>query len=296
MEESYQIFTDVTADLDVSLFRPGEVEFIPMHVTLGANQFLHFCDYREMSVSEFYSRLKNGEPAQTVQINISEYCCFFEPFLQSGIDILYFCFSSGLSGTNQSANIAASLLKEKYPERKIVVIDTLCASIGLGTLVYTAAEKKREGMSFEELCTWADENKLNVCHLFAVDDLKHLHRGGRLSAATAIAGSMLQIKPILSLDAAGKLYITAKARGAVRANEIMIENMLSLGIGLNNQTVLIGHANAPENAKTLSDMIFQTGAVKETKICNIGPVIGSHVGQGMTSLSFFGKRRSSIFS
>jgi DegV family protein with EDD domain len=211
--------------------------------------------------------------------------------LQKGLDIIYLCFSSGLSATIQSAQIAISELQNKYPDRKILCIDTLCASTGLGFLVYNAWQKQLQGYTVDQLAAWVEEEKLHVCHWFTVEDLHHLHKGGRLSKTAAIAGTMLQIKPLLIVDNSGNLSVVEKIRGKNKAYRIMIDRMKNSGIDLENQTIFIGHGDDIESAQKLAEMIRGEVQVKEIFIMPIGPVVGAHTGPGMLSIFFFGQTR-----
>jgi len=191
----------------------------------------------------------------------------------------------------QSAHLAIENLKGLFPNRKIICIDSLCASTGLGFLTYHAALKQAEGMSIEALSEWVESNKLKVCHWFTVEDLDNLYRGGRLSKSAAIAGNMLKIKPVLIVDETGNLKVVEKIRGTKNAYKSMINHLLNSGINLEDQTIFIGHGDDIESAHNLSEMIKTQIQVKDVKIMPIGPVIGTHTGPGMLSLFFFGSTR-----
>ena len=178
---------------------------------------------------------------------------------------------------------------EEYPERRVVCVDSLCASIGEGLLVYLAGRLKAEGKSFEEVTDWVQENHTKICHWFTVDDLIHLKRGGRLNSLEAVVGTALKIKPVLSVDREGKLTVVAKVRGAKKGMEYLKERLINDGLNTKDQTVLIGHADAPETAQQLKDQLLSEGLVKEAIITNVGPIIGTHVGSGMFALTFLGE-------
>lgn len=182
-------------------------------------------------------------------------------------------------------------LQKKYPDRKIVIVDSLCASVGEGLLVYHAGLKKRAGMQLSALADWVEQNKQRVCHWFVVDDLEHLKRGGRIGTVTAAFGKALQIKPLLSVDSDGKLTTVAKIRGASKVLEGLADRLISDGANTKEQTVIIGHADVLEDAQALDRLLKERGLIKDSIIADIGPVIGTHVGAGMLALTFMGERR-----
>ena len=268
----YVLVTDGTADLPGELFAKLGVEVVPMEFFVNEKPYQHYADAREMSFEEFYRRVKAEEE--------------FTPIMEKGLDILYLCFSSGLSGTYQASLMAAETLMEKYPGRKIVSVDSLCASIGEGLLAYRAGLKKQEGLSMEELEKWIYENRLKVRHWFVVDDLDHLRQGGRISAAAAILGTALGVKPLLSVDKEGKLVTAAKLRGPKKVLETFCQKIESEGYKSSEQTVVIGHAANPELAGKLKKTLLERGLIKDAIIADIGPVIGTHVGAGMCALVY----------
>lgn len=282
----YVIATDSTADIPYTFLEELGVEVVPMEFLVGDDSYQHYADAREMSFEEFYKRVKAGEKVSTTQINYYTYESVFSPILEKGQDILYICFSSGLSGTYQASLMAADELMEKYPGRKIVSIDSLCASIGEGLLVYLAALRKKEGMGFEELEKWVCDNRLKVRHWFVVDDLEHLRQGGRISAAQAILGTALGVKPLLSVDAEGKLITAAKLRGAKKILDTFCQKIAADGDNSSGQTVIIGHASNLEMAKKMEAVLLERGLIKNAIIADIGPIIGAHVGAGMCALVF----------
>ena len=235
--------------------------------------------------------LREGAMATTSAVNVGDYTEALTPFLEAGKDVLVLAFSSGLSATCHSAQIAAGELMEQYPDRKVYVVDTLCASLGQGLLVWYAANLKKQGKTMEEVRDWTEEHKLNLCHWFTVDDLHFLKRGGRVSAATAVVGSMLQIKPVLHVDNEGHLINMAKARGRKAALKALVDHMEQTAIDPAGQTVFISHGNAPEDAEYLAKQIRSRMKVKDIVISTIGPVIGSHSGPGTIALFFFGTVR-----
>ncbi|MEG2221842.1 MAG: DegV family protein [Oscillospiraceae bacterium] len=287
MERTYQILTDSTADLDAATLAAPGLTVIPMPITLDGTSFHHYGDYRELSSADFYAALRAGKEVQTAQINILAYLRAFLRELRAGRDVIYLCFTSGLSGTIQSAQMVIAVLREKYPQRKILCIDSLCASIGQGFFVRGAVEQQSAGLSFDQLSDWAEGHKRLVAHWFTVEDLHHLHRGGRLSKTAAVAGTMLQVKPILTLDAEGKLTIAGKVRGTQKAYRTMVDTMRDTAAELSGQTLYIGHGDNPQGAQKLEDMIRAEFAVGEIFTVPIGPVIGAHTGPGMVALVYW---------
>jgi len=289
MDYSFAVVCGATFDLPQSVIEEYDLEVIPMNVRVGEQEYLYHPDEKELSCKEFYERVRAGEESGTSQITPSVFEETFGKFLKEGKDVLFIAFSSGLSGTYNSARLAAEELSEKYPERKVVCIDSLCASIGEGLLVYLAGKLRKEGKSFEETAAWVTENRTKVCHWFTVDDLIHLKRGGRLNSLEAVVGTALKIKPVLSVDSEGKLTVVNKVRGVKKGMEYLKERLIADGIDSKAQTVFVGHADALETAEQLKEQLLSEGLVKEVIITNIGPIIGTHVGSGMFALTFLGE-------
>lgn len=285
---SYALVSDATLDLPLDLIEQYDIKVVPMAFTLDGEEILHYPDERNMTNEEFYQALKEGKTSSTSQINPMTYVDFMKPILEVGQDILYVCFTSGLSGTYQSALLAKDMLLEDYPERKIEVVDSLCASAGQGYFVYLVAQKKEEGLSLEELTQWTIENRQRIAHWFTVDDLFHLQRGGRLSFAEAMLGSALKIKPIISVDEKGGLYVENKVRGNKRAVEYMLSKMNDT-MDETQTTVFVGHGDAAQRAEDLKEKILKNTKAEEVIITKIGPVIGSHTGPGMLAVLFLKK-------
>jgi DegV family protein with EDD domain len=245
----------------------------------------------EKSIKMVYDGLRNGETATTCAVNPDGWTKIMEPSLAAGEDVLVMTFTSGMSTTYQSAVIAAEDLKEKYPQRKIIVIDTLCAAHGQALLVWYACRKRDAGLSIDEVAAWVEENKLHLCHWVTVDDLDHLKRGGRISAATALVGGLLNIKPIIHVDNEGKLVSVGKARGRKAALQTLAKKLGELGEGFDNETVFISHGDCEEDAQLLAEMVKRDYGVKNVLIGYIGAVIGSHSGPGTIAFFFLGKER-----
>lgn len=289
MNESYAIVSGATGDMPQSIIEELGLHVIPMTVRVGEQDYLYHPDEKELSCKEFYTKLSAGEDAVTSQITPIVFREVFEKYCKEGKDVLYIAFSSGLSGTVNSARLVAQELLEEYPERRIECIDSLCASIGEGFLVYLAGKLRKEGKSFEEVTEFVTENCTKVCHWFSVDDLIHLKRGGRLNSLEAVVGTALKIKPVLSIDREGKLTVVSKVRGTKKGMDYLRDRLVSDGIDTANQTVMIGHADAQEIAEQLKEQLLAEGLVKDVIISNVGPIIGTHVGSGMFALTFLGE-------
>ncbi len=287
----YVILTDSSCDLSAELAEQLGVEVLPLTVEIEGKRYHNYLDGREIGFAEFYAKLRSGIPATTAAVNVGEFTDKMEPILQAGKDILIPAFSSGLSTTYNSAAIAAADLSERYPDRKIYVVDTLAASLGQGLLVYLAAQKKAAGASIEEVRDWLEENKLHLCHWFTVDDLNHLKRGGRVSATTALLGTMLSIKPVMHVDDEGHLINVGKARGRLASLKAMVDKMAETAIEPASQTVFISHGDCPEDAEKVAQMVRERFGVKDVVINYVGPVIGAHSGPGTLALFFLGTHR-----
>lgn len=295
MEETsrkdYAVITDSTADLSPELVRELDVEIIPLQFVIDDHTYLNYPDGRELSEKAFYQMLRQQKTATTVQVNASRFVEFFEPILQQGRDVLYIAFSSGLSGTYHYSLMAREELQEKYPERRIYICDSLAASMGEGLLVYHAVMEKRKGKDISEVYQWVEDHKKNLCHWFTVDDLHHLKRGGRVSSATALLGTMLGIKPVLHVDDEGHLINVDKVRGRRQSLQAMVEKMCQTCIDPENQMIFISHGDCLEDAQALADMVRERMQVKDIVIHYIGPVIGAHSGPGTVALFFLGTKR-----
>lgn len=285
---SYVILTDSSSDLSVELLAKYNVASLPLAVTFEGEEP---CTNDKIEAKSFYARLRSKAKVTTSAAGIDAFLAFFEQYLEQGKDILYLGFSSGLSGTYNAGFVAARELREKYPDRKILTVDTLCASLGQGLIVYYAAKKRDEGATVEEVKAYIKELRPNLCHWFTVDDLFFLKRGGRVSAATAIVGSMLQFKPILHVDDEGHLINVDKVRGRKNAIEALVKRMQESAINPAEQTVFISHGDCEEDAQLLANRIRETMGVTDIVINYIGPVIGAHSGPGTLALFFIGKER-----
>ena len=285
---NYQIITDSGADLSQQLLQQLDVKSVSLSLLYrGQTQEDKVTD----DIVEFYNALGQGEEAKTSAVNPEGWAGVIEPALKAGKDALVLTFSSGLSTTYQSAVIAANDLLEQYPDRKIRVVDTRCASLGQGLFVYHVCKKRDEGLELEELAAWAEDHKLNLCHWFTVNDLMYLKRGGRVSAATALVGTMLQIKPVLHVDDEGHLINVGKARGRKASIDALVKKMEETALEGQNDVAYICHGNCLEDAKYLAQKIKERCGVKEVHIGFTGAVIGSHAGPGVLALFYLGSHR-----
>ena len=288
---SYQIFTDATADLSENLMEGlPRVEVIPMQIQLDGQEYT-YGPGGNITAGEFFAAQRSGKFAMTSSINPGTYFEVFEPCLESGKDILYLCFSSGLSGTIRSAQLCIQELWQEHPERNVLCIDTLCASAGEGFLVREAARKQAEGMSLSELAGWVVEHRLKVCHWFTVDSLEHLKRGGRVGAATAAVGTMLHVKPMLHVDERGNLEVIDKPRGRYHAILAQLKKLEQGWTPETGRLVLIAHGDCPEGAEQLRREILTRVPDADIRTTEIGPVVGAHTGPGMLALIYWGSNR-----
>ena len=286
---SYKILTDSACDLPQSMLQQLDVAVTPLHVLFRGQQMPDTVE--DAAIADFYAAMKAGEVPATSAVNPDGWARIMEPALAAGQDLLVLGFSGGLSTTYQSAVIAAGDLQEQYPQRKIIVLDTASAALGQGLLVWHTCKKRDEGLSLEELAAWVEEHKFNLAHWFTVDDLVYLKRGGRVSAATAIVGTMLNIKPVLHVDNAGKLISVVKARGRKTAIATLLKKLDELGAGCDNETVFICHADCMDEALNLKEQVLERPGIKNVFIGNLGAVIGSHAGPGTIALFFMGTER-----
>ena len=287
----YVLLTDSSADLTAELVAELGVEVLPLSFHMGDKTYRNWPDNREIDPKDFYRRLRAGETATTSAVNVSDYTEAVEPLVQAGRDVLIIAFSSGLSATCHSAQIAAQELSERYPDRKIWVVDSLCASLGQGLLVWYAARMKAQGKSMEEVRDWLEDNKLHLCHWFTVDDLHFLKRGGRISPATAVVGTMLQIKPVLHVDNEGHLINIGKARGRQASLKALVDKMEKTVTEEGRKTVFISHGDCRKDAVTVADMVRERFGTQDIRINFVGPVIGAHSGPGTLALFYLGTER-----
>ena len=284
----YKIVTDTCCDFPANMYQELDLAAVPLSVQYRGTNYE---SYTESWLKELFDGLRHGESASTAAVNPDGWARAIEPVLVQGLDVLVLAFSSGLSTTYQSAVIAANELQEKYPQRKIRVVDTLAASLGQGLLVYYACQKRDAGMSLDELTAWCEEYRYKLCHWFTVDDLMYLKRGGRVSAATALVGTMLQIKPVLHVDNDGHLINVAKARGRKASIDALAKKLGETGLPGANDTVFICHGDCLADAQYLEQQVKEKYGVKNVLIYYVGAVIGSHSGPGTLALFYLGDHR-----
>ena len=284
---SFKIVTDSACDLPAEMIEALDLGIAALSVELDGRAYAE----GEMTPKELYDHLRSGKLPQTSAVNPELWADAMRPALEQGQDVLTLVFSSALSATCQNAFIAAEELRGEFPDRKLIVIDSLCAAIGLGLLVHTAAKLRDAGKTIEETAAWIEEHKLNVCHWVTVEDLMHLKRGGRVSAATAVVGTMLNIKPIIRVDDNGRLESLAKCRGRKAALNYLLDRMAESFDPEIDDTVFIGHGDCMEDAKYLEQKVRERFGVQNVHINYIGAVVGAHTGPGVAVLFFYGKKR-----
>ena len=287
----YLIITDSSCDLPDSLVQELELTVLPLAFIMDGRTYRNWPDNREMSPGEFYNKQREGLMATTNAVNVGEASDAMEAVLKQDKDVLVLGFSSGLSTTYNSFKIAADELAEKYPSRRIYTVDTLCASLGQGMLVYQAAKLRQAGKSMEEVRDWVEANKLRQCHYFTVNDLFFLKKGGRVSAATAVVGTMLQIKPVMHVDNEGHLIKVDTARGRKASLNALVDKVGELAVDPAAQTMFISNSDCQEDAQYVADQVKAKYGTREIIINSIGPVIGAHTGPGCVALFFTGQHR-----
>lgn len=295
MGKSYIIFADVSADVDAAFAKENEIHFIPMNYTLGEEDRRCVNMEEEEVLVRFYNGQRTGDLTRTSQINPQNYREEWEPYVKEGKSILYISLSSGLSGTFQSASLAAADLLEEYEGVEIVPVDSLCATGGMGMLIEAAVANRKKGMSISENADWLNGNKKRLNHWFMVEDLMYLKRGGRVSAATALVGTTLNIKPILKIDEQGKLVNFDKKRGtkgAIKAlADLYTKNMILNPVNDVENCVYIVHADAPESADMLEQLVKTANPSCRITKMMLSPIIGAHTGPGMAAVIHWGKER-----
>ena len=284
----YVITVNSTVDVPKEWLEERHVPVIPLKYTIDGETYT---DMEGLSAKEFFDKLREGKMSTTSQVNPEEAAAELEPYIKEGKDILHLGFSSGLSGTLNSMKIAGEMLEEKYREAKVIVIDTLCACLGEALLLYKALQQKEKGMNIDELAGWVEENKLHVCHNVTVDDLNHLHRGGRVSKTTAVLGTLVQIKPIIHMDDNGKLQVIGKERGRKKSLNKIVDMAVEQSKGWDNDIIMITHGDCIEDAEYVAKLVREKMGIDNILINNIGTVIGSHTGPGVVAVFCMGNKR-----
>jgi DegV family protein with EDD domain len=288
MMRDFVITVNSTVDMPKEWLEERNIKVVPLHYTMDGTTYE---DMNGLSAKEFFAKLREGKMSVTSQVNPDEAREALEPLVKEGKDILHLAFTSVLSGTYNSMRLAAEELREDYPEAKIIVVDTLCACMGEGLLAHYAYEMKRAGKTIEETAQWIEDNKLRVGHQVTVDDLHHLHRGGRVSKASAVVGSMVKIKPILIVNDEGKLVVEAKERGRKKSINTIVNMAIERMGEADKEIAFVTHGDCLEEAEYLAELLKEKAGVKEVLINNIGTVIGSHTGPGVLAVFHMGNKR-----
>lgn len=284
---NYIIFTDSACDLSPEVLKDWNVDSCSLSFVFDGEETVY--GNNDLSASDFYALMRSGKTAKTSAVNPDAFAEAFEKHLQQSRDILYLGFSGALSTTCTSAAIAASELTELYPDRKILTVDTLCASAGVALLIYLTLQQKAKGASIEEAAQFAEDQKMRICHWFTTDTLTYLKRGGRVSAATAVFGNMLDIRPVLHVDAEGGLTNVKKVRGRKASIQALCDRLVHTAD--EDSPVFISHADCEGDARQLAELIFRHTGLETQLITDVGPVIGAHAGPGTLALFFVGKER-----
>nr|WP_317283580.1 DegV family protein [uncultured Sellimonas sp.] len=284
----FVITTDSTVDLPKEWLEERNVPILKLAYTIEGETYL---DMEGISKKEFFDRIRNGAMPTTAQVAPNQARELFEGLIKEGKDIIHLGFSSGLSGSLNSEQVAAQELQEEYPDAKITVIDSLSACLGQGLLLYYMLKMQKEGRSYDEIVSWTEENKLHVCHNVTVDDLYHLHRGGRISKATAVLGTMVKIKPIIYMDENGKLSVIGKERGRKKSLHRIVDMMEEQMKGWDNEIVMITHGDCEEDARYVANLVKEKYGIQNILINMIGTVIGSHTGPGVVATFCMGNKR-----
>ena len=289
---SYVISTDTSCDFPLDYVQQHQIPLVSLYYSIDGKDGVNGCPKSE-ELKTFYQKMREGAETKTQQASVEDTEKLFRQILETGSDVLHIAFSSGLSGTANAARLAAETLKEEFPDRKIIVIDSLCASLGQGLLVDYALRMKDEGKSMEETAQWVQDHLQNICHLFTVDDLKYLQRGGRISKTTALLGTMIGIKPVLHVDEEGKLVPLSKVRGRKQSIQALVDKMeQNIGSWKNEkQPIFISHGDCMEDAQYLAKLVKERFGYEEFLINDVGPTIGAHSGPGTLALFFLGETR-----
>lgn len=288
---AFELITDTSANLPEEIIEAFGIKIVSLSFYVNSVEYKSYEEGKKTDLSQFYAMMRRKEEVKTSLVSPEAFEDIFEKTAKRGSDILYIGISSALSGTVQSARVAAELIKEKYPERNIVVYDSLAASLGQGLLVYKAAVMKKEGKNMEEIRQMLDDVRLKLCHWFTVDDLFFLSRGGRVSTTTAFMGTLLNIKPVLHVDDEGRLIPVGKVRGRKQSLNYLIDKFRELNINGENSIIAISHGDCLEDAEYVKNELSKTYKFDNIIINCIDPVIGAHSGPGTLALFFVGEHR-----
>ena len=288
---SYSIVTDTGCDMPQALAKKLGITAVPLKVIIAGKSLDCTLSPLNIGNQSFYDLLRSGVDVKTASPSIDDYERYFRRELDKGKDVLYIGFSTGLSGAYNVSTIAAEDLRAEYPERQILTVDSKCGSMGQSLLLHYAVQKQREGASLKETYDFTKSLRHHVCHWFTVDDLHHLKRGGRISAAKAIAGTVMNIKPVLKVNHEGKLEVVYKARGKKFAIAKLVEQMGEYYYPDGNEIVFINHADCPEDADLLARSITKNYGITNFVISEIGPVLGAHSGPGALAVYYIGTEK-----
>ena len=287
----FSIVADSACDLTPEILKEFDIRIVPLNARIGDEEYVDYPDERGIAPDALCEKLRSGLPAQTSAPSLDLFTETFEEILKEGRDILYIGFASTLSATFSTGAAAAAMLAERYPNRRIITIDSYSASLGIGLLIYLTAVRKREGAGLEETAKYVEDMKFRINHWFTVADLKYLRRGGRLSYAKATIGIALHIKPVLHMDDDGHLTPVSKVRGRARSLETISDKVAALAVEPEKQTVFICQCGCADEAAEVAARIKETAGVKDVIIGPIGPVISSHTGPGTMGIFFVGEHR-----
>lgn len=287
MTNNFVLMTDDSCDLPFEFYENNQIPLIKLRYTIDGTTY----SSGDLPPKKFYDMLRSDKISVTTAANVEDIKTLMEPFVKFGREILYLGFSSGLSATVKHGEMAAEELRAEYPGCNIIVIDTLCASMGQGLLVFLANRLKQSGATIDEVAEWSLKNRLRMAHYVMADDLMHLHRGGRVSKASAIAGSMLGIKPIIHVDNEGRLIPIDKIRGKNQALGALVDKMEKASGNVKADYFMISHADCEEDAKHVASLMTKRFGIKDYMINFIGPVIGSHTGPGTLAVFMMSDRR-----
>ena len=294
MDKNYAIVVDSTTDLSSQLAEELGLVVIPYIFTLDGKDYHNYLDYRELPVKNFYDLLREGKMATTTQVTPHRYMEVWEPLLKEGKDVLYMCLSSALSKSYDQSMMAAKEAMEAYPDRKVITIDSKSASLGQGLLAYCSSKARSEGKTLEENAAYINELIPKLNHWVVPDDLHHLRRGGRVSGASAFVGTMLSIKPVLTITDEGKLIPASKVRGWAKALEYIVDKVGKDKVAPINPPIFIAHSDCPEKAEQVKAAITAKVGAREFIVNDIGPVIGAHTGPGTIAIMFIGNERTKV--
>lgn len=285
---NFIITTDTTSDLPEEYLKENNLNLLSLYYNFNGTVY---GGNNNLDSKVFYDMMRGGAMPTTMAANPESARELFNGLLDQGHDILHIAFSSGLSSSYSAAATAAREISEERPEAKIIVIDTLSASLGEGLLVHKAIQMKNSGKSIDEVAEWVEKNKLNLCHIFTVDDLHHLHRGGRVSKTTAIIGTLINVKPVLHMDNDGHLVPLNNVRGRKKALVALVDQMEARVKGYDNDIVFISHGDCIEDAEYVAELVKERFGIDKSLINYVSPTIGAHSGPGTVALFFMGDYR-----